>query len=339
MAKIPITVDDYRQKQSSYEDLSSKVEDILFEICEIEKINFVFVESRVKSIVSFQSKIKQLVSEKKELYDLAGIRIAGYVRSDVKKILKVIKDNFDIDELKSKDKASELNADQFGYRAIHLVGKLPNTRIGLPEYKKFKGMYFEIQIKTILEHGWAQINHDRNYKYNILPKHIQHEFYLVAGILETADSQFEIINEKIESFTNSIKQKRNEGKLEELEITPATFRRYIIDKFENELEINPVYGHDKSGDKEIKEILFLKITNLKELDSLIPKNFSKICKIFIKKIGLESEMNLSLVSILILYLVLEEKSEEILKETREGFTIGIEDDIKILKESQKSVSK
>lgn len=227
-----------------------------------------------------------------------------------------------MDESKSKDKASELKPDQFGYRAIHLVCTMPETRIILPEYKKFKGMYFEIQIKTILEHGWAQIEHDRNYKYKGLPKDIQHDFYLVAGILETADNQFESITKRIESFDQSVLQKTTEGKLEELELTPATLKRYLVNTFENKFSFNPFYGGDENpkedeipGEGEIKELLAVGITNLQELDSAIPENFVDI----LKRYGTTAEitgLNISAIVFALLYIGFEEKVQEILSNSR-----------------------
>ena len=127
------------------------------------------------------------------------------------KIMNTLTDNFDIDHEKSKDKSAELNPDQFGYRAIHLIGLLPNARTIFPEYKKFIGMYFEIQIKTLLEHTWAEIEHDRNYKYDGLPVDIRHDFYLNASLLEQADVIFESITKRVEEYDKSIKQKTKQN--------------------------------------------------------------------------------------------------------------------------------
>jgi len=331
MVKIPTTVESYRKKRSEYEDLAEHVEDILFEILTLEKINFAFTESRAKKIDSFQSKIKKLDGIHKELFDLAGIRIVGYVRYDVENIVKTVRENFDVDESKSKDKATELKPNQFGYRAIHLVCTMPSTRTILPEYEKFKGMYFEIQIKTILEHGWAQIEHDRNYKYKGLPDDIQHDFYLVAGILESADNQFESITKRIESFDQSVKQKTDEGKLEELELNPATLKRYLVNRFENKMPFEPLYGSDEDpedgkipGEGEVQELLDVGLKNLKELDSVFPENFIEIETEY-RKIADRGTGNLSSIIFALLYLVYEDKAEQVLSKSRGLTTKQYED--------------
>jgi ppGpp synthetase/RelA/SpoT-type nucleotidyltranferase len=64
-----------------------------------------------------------------------------------------------------EDKSRNLGTNRIGYRTIHLVVSLSNTRTILPEYSEFDDLKFEIQLRTILEHAWAEIEHDRNYKF------------------------------------------------------------------------------------------------------------------------------------------------------------------------------
>jgi len=316
MIEIPITVEKYRLEISDYEELAERVEDILFKILNLEKINYALIESRAKDIESFQAKLKNSKDDK-ELYDLSGIRVVGYVRNDAEKIIEVIRNNFAVDDDKSKDKSSELKPDQFGYHAIHLICTLPDTRTILPEYKKFKDMYFEIQVKTILEHAWAQIEHDKNYKYKGLPDDIKHDFYLVAGILETADNQFESINKRIEKYDKSIQTKTKEGKLEEVEINPATLKRYILDKFGQLLKIESAYGLDKSGESEVGELVSMKIHNLRQLDESIPENFAKNVKLYTKNFEFSrSYENLSSIVFSILIMRFGKESSKVLCKTR-----------------------
>jgi len=316
MIEIPNTVEEYRLKRSDYEELAERVEDILFEVLKLGKINYALTESRAKNIENFQAKLKDNQDDK-VLYDLAGIRVVGYVKSDVEKIVKVIQNNFVVDNDKSKDKALELKPDQFGYRAIHLICTLPDTRTVLPEYKKFKDMFFEIQVKTILEHAWAQIEHDRNYKYKGLLKDIQHDFYLVAGILESADKQFDSINKRIEEYNKSISQKTEQGKLEEIEINPATLKKYILDKFGHLLKIKPSYGSNQSGESEVGELISMKIHNLHQLDGIIPENFAENAKRYTKMFDRSRDYeNISSIVFSILIMGFGKESSNVLCKTR-----------------------
>jgi putative GTP pyrophosphokinase len=55
----------------------------------------------------------------------------------------------------------------------------------LTEYSRFKDMEFEIQIRTILQHAWAQIEHGWNYKLSDgLSGKIRRRLYLLQAGLE-----------------------------------------------------------------------------------------------------------------------------------------------------------
>lgn len=282
MSEVFNSVTWYRIKRQNYKELAERVEKILIELLNINKINYALTQSRAKSIESFQTKTKDPKYDEKHLHDLAGIRAVGYVRSDVNKIIKIINDNFKVDPDKSKDKSKFLSVDRFGYQAIHLVCTLPNERIVLPEYKKFKDMYFEIQIKTILEHAWAEIEHDRNYKYKGLPKDIRRDFYLISGSLELADNQFDDISKRIENYDKEITQKSKAGKLKEIEINPATLKRYIIDQFSGKLPMELSYGGNHTGESEVNELLSMGINTLLEFEQIIPPKFIEAEKIILK---------------------------------------------------------
>src|SRR5690606_2630134 len=107
---------------------------------------------------------------------------------------EIIKPLFVIDPDHSIDKTKELGTDKVGYRSIHYVAKLTNERLILPEYQKFRDLSFEIQIRTIIEHAWADISHERNYKFNgVLPPEndIERRFSLAAVTLELVDREFD----------------------------------------------------------------------------------------------------------------------------------------------------
>lgn len=39
---------------------------------------------------------------------------------------------------------------------------------------RYEGLYCEVQIRSLLQHAWAEIEHDRNYKFSgILPKELR----------------------------------------------------------------------------------------------------------------------------------------------------------------------
>lgn len=74
-------------------------------------------------------------------------------------------DEFSIDEGNSGNKADMLETDKVGYLSVHYFLKLNNKRLALSEYKGYKGLKCEVQVRTLLQHAWAEIEHDRNYKF------------------------------------------------------------------------------------------------------------------------------------------------------------------------------
>jgi putative GTP pyrophosphokinase len=83
-----------------------------------------------------------------------------------------------------------------------------------------------------LQHAWAEIEHDRNYKFSgILPKGIQRRFNLLAGTLELVDNEFEQISEEIEKYSQEVSAKTKIGELN-IPINSTSLTQYMTEKFE-----------------------------------------------------------------------------------------------------------
>ncbi|VDN46192.1 protein of unknown function [Petrocella atlantisensis] len=49
--------------------------------------------------------------------------------------------------------------DRFGYLSVHYIAELKDDAI-IPEHKKLKKLKFEIQVRTLLQHAWSEVEHD-----------------------------------------------------------------------------------------------------------------------------------------------------------------------------------
>jgi putative GTP pyrophosphokinase len=124
--------------------------------------------------------------------DLAGVRIIAYFPSDVDKIVFLIENEFNIDFKHSKDKRLCSDPAVFGYASVHFVVEFRPEMLKLPEYALFCKMKCEIQVRTILQHAWAEIEHDIVYKSpGEIPFRARRRFACLAGLLEIADREFE----------------------------------------------------------------------------------------------------------------------------------------------------
>lgn len=266
----------YTTHRSIYGALSVKVSEIIKEILNNEKIEYYTITNRPKEIDSFREKVKdEKYNDPTDIKDLAGIRVITYVKSEAYRAADIIKELFDINFAESVDKSKILGVDKVGYRSLHYIAKLSSERCKLPEYKKFSDLEFEIQVRTILEHAWAEIEHDRNYKYRgVLPEDIKRRFSILAGVLELADSEFDQISLAIDLYKKVVSEKTKIGDLD-IEINTTAIREFLMNKFSNSVSKgmkNDFADHDREI---IEELHDFGIKTLSELDNIIPKDIEE----------------------------------------------------------------
>ena len=145
----------------------------------------------------------------------------------------------------------------------------------MPEYTKFKEMEFEIQVRTILQHTWAAIEHDRDFKFRgQLPENLQRRFKIVAGALEVCEEHFERIAEEIKEYTKETSYQIKHGKLEGIPINSYSLRLYLIEKFGDIPAFKSQYGLLWAKET-FDELECLDIKTLQDLDKIIPAEFKE----------------------------------------------------------------
>lgn len=203
-----------------YKSLAAMVSATLKSTLDGHGISYVDIPFREKSKKSFLKKIEDKNKEKtyspKDMTDLAGIRVITLIESDIKKVSELIQILFKVHPEDSINKTESLGEDKVGYRSVHFVCDIGETRAELPEWEFLKGHSFEIQVRTALMHAWAEIEHDRGYKLSgKLPSDLARRFSLLSGLLESADLEFNRLTVEIENYAKNIKidfqQNRNES--------------------------------------------------------------------------------------------------------------------------------
>jgi hypothetical protein len=179
----------------------------------------------------------------------------------------------------SSDKGDILGTDKVGYKSIHIVASFTNDRLQLIEYSKFKDLKFEIQIRTVLQHAWAQIGHDRKYKSrNELPPKITRGFSLLAGLLEIADNEFGMIINQIEKYSEEVSESTETGNFD-IKIDTISLKEYLKNKFKEFPNIDPVFGpNDDMGGEAIEELKILGIVKLSSLNDIILESYINYLK-------------------------------------------------------------
>ena len=226
-----------------------------------------------------KAKNEKYHNPKEEIKDMAGIRVITYLESDVNKVSNIVENLFNVIPEDSINQSKLLGSDRVGYRSVHYVATLSKDRCKLPEYKIYDKLPFEIQIRSLLQHTWAEIEHDRNYKFSgKLPSELERRFYLVAGMLEVADNEFTSIAQEIEEYRNNVVDELIKGELD-IEINTTSLREYLSKKFSEMIKedlLIPNFGTNDSLSKEIVEELHLfGVSKLYELDSIVPENYQE----------------------------------------------------------------
>lgn len=98
----------------------------------------------------------------------------------------------------------------------------------MPEYARFDGLIGEVQVRTILQHAWAEIEHDIQYKaVATLPLEIRRRFMTLAGLLEIADREFQALEDEDVRLRDEARQSVAAGRLTDVEITPDALQSYL----------------------------------------------------------------------------------------------------------------
>jgi ppGpp synthetase/RelA/SpoT-type nucleotidyltranferase len=180
---------DYKEYQLAATEANALVADILSD----QDIDIIQITSRAKKVSSIKVKLrrKRYSDPVDQLTDKIGVRVITCYGSDVDRIVTVLKKQFIINKRHSVDKRTSLGVQEFGYRSVHLIACLKGPRLYNPEYSNLKKYWFEIQIRSILEHAWAVIDHEIIYKSGIsYPKQELRRFASIAGALEILEREF-----------------------------------------------------------------------------------------------------------------------------------------------------
>ncbi|OMQ41040.1 GTP pyrophosphokinase family protein [Pseudomonas putida] len=198
--------------RGTYVSFSEKIKELVEGFLEAECVVVHSVSSRCKTPGSLEVKAQKKFdkgseyADLKSVTDLAGVRVITHFASDVDRVAKIIEHEFEVDYANSIDKRLAQEPDRFGYTSLHYVVALSDDRLNLSEYFKFKGVKVEIQVRSILQHAWAEIEHDIGYKASDeVPNEVKRKFSRLSGLLELADEEFMDIRNKVDIYAESVK--------------------------------------------------------------------------------------------------------------------------------------
>ena len=171
------------------------------------------IQHRIKEVESAVQKFqrKNYTHPLNEMTDCLGVRIIAFLNSDLSTIEEKVREIFSVDERNSINKREIQEVNQVGYRSSHIVATLGEQRQNLPEYRNLCTLPFEIQIRTILEHAWSEIEHGQQYKaVQALPKPLQRRLNIVSGNLELLDRELSQIAHETRQYMEDIENREDD---------------------------------------------------------------------------------------------------------------------------------
>lgn len=250
-----------------HERLTQTVKELLTNLLKQQNIDILEVSGRTKDKGSVIEKVrrKNYTDPKNALTDLTGIRVVTFFEHQTQSISRIIEETFDVDDENSMDRDKILGSDKVGYRSTHYVCNIGKQRGKLPEYKGLEDLFFEIQVRTVLQHAWAELEHDRSYKFSgELPGNLKRKLNLYAGMLEIVDNAFSEIALQIDEYSSGLNQESKDKILEEY-VNSISLYEYM-----SKLEIDGIDLEEIDLTKHlIEEVRKFGIEKLSEFDKLL----------------------------------------------------------------------
>ena len=189
------------------------------------------IESRVKTESSLAGKLELKGSKYHRLSDLTdiiGMRVITFYIDDVDKVASAVERMFQIDWDNSVDKRKAHDLDSFGYLSLHYICYVPASLCAELDAPEVEGLRFEIQLRTILQHAWANMNHDTGYKSGVeVPREYLRNLNRLAGTLELVDEQFSRLRTEINNYRRRLQSLVASGNLADVPLDADTFRSYL----------------------------------------------------------------------------------------------------------------
>jgi putative GTP pyrophosphokinase len=197
----------YIQRRPAYERLATNLQQALKSFLSDQGVAYLDILFRVKDADSAYEKIarKEYEHPFDDIEDWSGLRIICYYPEDVAEICGILEKEFDVQT--QEDTATRLAPHEFGYRSTHLILTVKDAWMSTPNYRGLGGFKAEVQVRTILMHAWAEIEHKLQYKNTEqVPEQFQRKLYRLSAKFEEADEQFDELRKGIADYRATVSE-------------------------------------------------------------------------------------------------------------------------------------
>ena len=280
MSDLPFLSDDSKEKlKKEYDKLAPSYEKLVDEVLYILKQSLSHSgiklhglstrKTKIKTFKSFLQKVERKRIDREQfekIEDIAGIRVICLYRSDLKKLGKLIFDNFGV---VSSDISRTRTLAPFGYSSDHYTVRISKSCTG-PRYDDIRNLKCEIQVRTIVMDAWASVSHHLEYKKETdIPRELKTDFNALAGLFYVADTHFEMFRDGVSEARKSLTKSVIRGAFElDQEINFESLCVYMQWKFpERKVERHSLTAYGWS--RIISELGDFGYTQIRQLDDKV----------------------------------------------------------------------
>ncbi len=281
--KDRMIMDDYNSAKDSYIKLGDLVHKKLANAMEEADVRVMGVEHNVKDEKAIESMLYKDADRYQGLADITSVvtvKVICYFKDEVDTIPEIIEKNFNIESENAMDR-------------IFVCKVMDNS--GFDEDVCDK--WFEIQVKTVLEHTWSTINNDLGYSEFGVPNAVKREFVRLAGLLEIADDEFVRVRDDMKIHTEIAREKIVNDNANDVVIDAISLNEYMLrnKKMRQFLEdLAAIEGSEISNinsESYISQLRWLRVRTIGDLQRMLDKNYVLALE-FAKRVLMGSELDI-----------------------------------------------
>lgn len=161
------------------------------------------ISSRAKELLSIVKKIKKKRREEgrgnyyyNDLNDKLGVRIICGFQEEMNTIDIYLHKYFDIKKVERKKE--NLDIKTLDYISNHYDASIKPSVKQFAKHSHLKDLVFEIQVRTLNQHAWANTAHSLSYKQEAdIPPSLMRKVYRLLSLYEIADDEFSAVNKAL----------------------------------------------------------------------------------------------------------------------------------------------
>ncbi len=170
------------------------------------------IKYRVKSFESYYGKLLRILragqhsGEIVSVTDIVAMRVVCPFLEDVALAERCIRSQFSVNEVDRK--GAEFSVREFGYESIHCLIGVPEDL--LESFHLAPPFNCEIQIRTILQDAWAEVEHELVYKADFTPfdESVQRKLAALNANLSLSDITFQEIRDYQRRLHGELQKRR-----------------------------------------------------------------------------------------------------------------------------------